>query len=213
MAVFPGNAWLAERLAGAKAGLTPARLHGFLRGAQAGPEEIEFGRVLEGASPACAGDPGLAAGLRFLWDATADAYRKGGTFPPAVSKHPATDKGNRALVEDVLDLCDGFVEGYELAGGRTGGEKGEGQGEDDPSPELEDLLDDLDLLLGSFDELDGEIGKEGIVKAQTRLLYQGLARLEDHFREVARASRDRALPSADPSAARKGARRLRRGQS
>jgi hypothetical protein len=206
---IPGNVWLKDRFKRHSIQVSVPHVHGIFRGMLAGPEQTGVALVLGRLLPGGAGKQGLAAGLISLWDAIADAYRKRGIFPPAIGRRPAGDKGNRALVEDILDLCDGFVEGYELAGGCTGGEEG---GKGDPPPEVEDLLYDFDLLLRAFDELDGEIGKEGIVKAQTRLLYQGLARLEDHFREVARASRERALPAADPSAARKGKRRLRRGR-
>lgn len=210
--VHPGNDWIAQRLAQSGIATTVPRFHGFLRGALAGPAAVTLAQaleVLEKSSPApSAGGPGeergFLAGVADLWDAIAHAYRKGGTFPPAIGHHPDTDKGNQVLVEEIVDLVEAFLEGFEAAGG--------GSGEEGLTREVEDLLDDLDLLLRAMDELDAEIGKQGIVALQTRLLYEGLARLEKGMRAVARASRQGGLPSADPSAARKGARKKRRGE-
>jgi hypothetical protein len=209
---FPGNDWLEAALTAAPGRVSVPRLHGFLRGAHAGPLSLP----LDEALAALLGGPApvaFQAGLAALWEEIGHAYHRGGVFPPAIPHRtppdPGTDKGNRVLAEEIVEFSDAFLEGFELAGGAAGGEEGEGK----LSPGVEELLDDLDLLLREVDELDEEIGKEGIVAAQTRLLYEGLARLEKDMRAIARRER-KALPrEADPSAARKGARKKRRGEA
>jgi hypothetical protein len=220
---FPGNDWLDGALKGACGPDGPvgvSRLHGFFRGALAGPLSIPFDEALaallgaagEEAPRRKGGLEGTREGLAALWEEIGQAYHRGGVFPPAIPHNTSsilgTDKGNRALAEEIVEFADAFLEGFELAGGAAGGEEGEGK----LSPGVEELLDDLDLLLRGVDELDEEIGKEGIVAAQTRLLYEGLAHLEKDMRAIARKER-RALPrEADPSGARKSARKKRRGE-
>lgn len=119
---FPGNKWLAKELARLKIDTTIPFIHGVIRGSLANPVGVHpalaFARICDEKDPKNLKTVDLEMlilALLFLWDNTAENYDMGCRFPQALTADPFTRKDERIFNDEIIDLADGFLEGFCLA--------------------------------------------------------------------------------------------------
>ncbi len=122
VAKYPGNEWLAKKLKTLKIEATAPFVHGVIRGAMANPvgihPAIAFARINGNKNPLSQGSRQLEQfilSLLHLWNDTADNYDMGRRFPRALTADPFTRKDERIFNDEIIDLADGFLEGFCLA--------------------------------------------------------------------------------------------------
>ncbi len=132
---FPGNGWLEDRLERFGLEETVAGVHGIVRGALANPMMVEpaeaFTELYQEAEPPTPREPGSAAGagseppaaddeefeewalgLLGLWEDSVRALGTDSPLPCAFTASPGTLEGNLLLLEEAVDLADGFFRGF-----------------------------------------------------------------------------------------------------
>ncbi len=122
IAKYPGNEWLTKKLKTLKIEATVPFVHGVIRGAMANPvgihPAIAFARINCDLNP-LSYDPRqlekLILALLHLWNDTAVNYDMGRRFPKALTTDPFTRKDEQAFNDEIIDLADGFLEGFCLA--------------------------------------------------------------------------------------------------
>jgi len=119
---YPGNKWLVSKLEEFGVEATAPFVHGVIRGALANPVGIHpaevFGKIAEKNDPSNLNSPELellTLSVVYLWNDTATNYDMGKRFPKALSKDPMVRKDERQFNDEIVDLADGFLEGFCLA--------------------------------------------------------------------------------------------------
>lgn len=119
---FPGNEWLAGELARLGIDATVPFIHGVIRGALVNPAGVHpamaFSRACENGelkNLKTANLELLLLALTFLWNDTACSFGMVGSLPRALSRDPFTRKDEREYNDEIVDLADGFLEGFCLA--------------------------------------------------------------------------------------------------
>lgn len=122
IAKYPGNQWLVKELVKLDIEATIPFVHGVIRGALANPVGIHpglaFARIAEKRDPKDLSTQRLERlmlALLHLWSDTAANYGMGRRFPQALTADPFTRKDERAFNDEIVDLADGFLEGFCLA--------------------------------------------------------------------------------------------------
>jgi len=118
-AKYPGNKWLVSKLDEFGIETTAPFVHGVIRGALANPVRMHpaeaFARIAEKSDPSELDSPELeplALAMLYLWNDTAANYDIGRRLPKALSKNPMTRKDERQFNDEIIDLADGFLEGF-----------------------------------------------------------------------------------------------------
>ncbi len=116
---YPGNAWLAKELDRLKIDATIPFVHGVIRGALVNPAGVHpaltFARICENKDPKdlkTADLELLLLALTFLWNDTAVGYNMVQKLPQALICDPFTRKDERDYNDEIIDLADGFLEGF-----------------------------------------------------------------------------------------------------
>lgn len=119
IAKYPGNKWLEKELARIKIDVTISFVHGVIRGALANPVGIHaalaFARICDKKDPEdlkTADLEMLLLALLHLWNETAANYDMGRRFPQALTADPFTRMDERNFNDEIVDLADGFLEGF-----------------------------------------------------------------------------------------------------
>jgi len=122
IAKYPGNQWLVKEFAKLDVETTIPFVHGVIRGALANPVGVHpalaFARIAEKKDPAGLSTQRLERlilALLHLWNDTAANYDMGRWFPQALTANPFTRKDERVFNDEIVDLADGFLEGFCLA--------------------------------------------------------------------------------------------------
>ncbi len=123
VAKYPGNEWLAKKLKTLKFEATVPFAHCVIRGAMANPVGIQpasaFARINGDENPLSHDSrqlEKLILALLHLWNDTAVNYDMGRRFPQALTADPCTREDERTFNDEIIDLADGFLEGFCLAG-------------------------------------------------------------------------------------------------
>jgi hypothetical protein len=119
---YPGNKWLSKELARLDIEATIPFVHGAIRGALASPVGIHpalaFGLICREKDPSALSSlklERLMLALLYLWNDTVANYDMGRRFPQALTADPFTRKDGRTFNDEIVDLADGFLEGFCLA--------------------------------------------------------------------------------------------------
>jgi len=119
---YPGNGWLAGELARLKIDATIPFVHGVIRGALVNPVGIHsalaFARICDKKDPEelkAVDLEMLLLALLFLWNDTAGSYGLARSLPQALTRDPFTRKDEKNFNDEIIDMADGFLEGFCLA--------------------------------------------------------------------------------------------------
>lgn len=116
---YPGNKWLAEELARLKIDATIPFVHGVIRGALTNPVGIHpalaFARIGGKKDPEdlkAVDLEMLLLALTFLWNDTSRSFSGVRSLPQALTCDPFTRKDEKDFNDEIVDLADGFLEGF-----------------------------------------------------------------------------------------------------
>lgn len=119
IAKYPGNKWLVKEFRGLGIEVSSPFVHGVIRGALANPVGIHpalaFARICGEKDPSDLGSRDLEylmLALLYLWNDTAVNYDMGRRFPQALTADPFTRQDERTFNDEIVDLGDGFLEGF-----------------------------------------------------------------------------------------------------
>jgi len=119
---YPGNKWLVEELARLKIDATIPFVHGVIRGALTNPAGVHpalaIARICDKKNPKDLKTEDLEMlllALTFLWNNTACSFNMVRSLPEALTRDPFTRNDERAFNDEIIDLADGFLEGFCLA--------------------------------------------------------------------------------------------------
>ncbi len=119
IAKYPGNKRFAKELKRLKIDATIPFLHGVIRGALTNPAGVHpalaFARICDKKNPKDLKTENLEIlilALTFLWNNTAWSFNMVRSLPEALTRDPFTRKDERDFNDEIVDLADGFLEGF-----------------------------------------------------------------------------------------------------